>query len=183
MAKPRGFETVRDMVMSMAVVGAVVAGLFLVVVWQRPEVQGSIRPVVDVSGLVDQVDVNGPFHVQEPTNLPAGWTPNSAWFDTAAESGALNGSVLHLGYVTPSDSYAEVKQTDGDAAYAIDQWADAGIKTGTVELGGNEWTQLESQETGTKALVIKRGPSGSVLTLVTGKADWPELEQLAKSLQ
>ncbi|MEO8329607.1 MAG: DUF4245 family protein [Candidatus Nanopelagicales bacterium] len=187
MAKLRGFETVRDMVLSMAVVGAVVAALFLVVVWQRPEVQGAIRPTVDASGLVAQVNVNGPFVALQPANLPTGWEANSAWFDTEAESGALGGALLHVGYITPTGSYAEVKQTNGDPSYALQQWTDGGVDAGSVVINGERWTRLESADSGTKALEItpdsKAGGHDSLsLVVVTGKADWPELEQLASSL-
>ena len=181
--KPRGFETVRDMVLSMAVVGAVVLGLYAVVAWQRPEVQGSIRPAVDVAGVVDQVDVSGPFPVLRPTELAAGWTATSAWFEGPSETGALGGSVLHVGYTTPSGSYAEVKQTDGDYAVAVREWADDATDAGTVWVKGSHWSRLADSETGTKALVVTRDVGPKVVVLVTGKADWPELQELAASLK
>jgi len=171
------------MVLSMSLVGVVVLGLFLVVVWQRPEVQGSIRPPVDVAGMVDQIQVSGPFPVLEPTTLPAGWTPTSAWFEDPAETGALDGSVLHIGFVTASGSYAEVKQTDGDTTEALAEWADAAVPTGTTSIGGITWQRLESTETGKKALSRTFGPKGRTFVLVTGKADWPELQELAGSLK
>jgi hypothetical protein len=184
MAKtPRGFETVRDMVLSMALVGAVVFALYAVVAWQRPEVQGSIRPAVDVTGVVDQVQMSGPFPVRQPTDLPDGWSPTSAWFEGPGETAGLGGSVLHVGYTTPSGSYAEVKQTDGDAGFAVKEWAGGATEVGTVQIKGSEWTRLESADTGAKALTVTREGKPDVLVLVTGKADWPELERLAASVR
>jgi len=191
--KPRGFETLRDMVWSMAVVGGVVLAIFLVVVWQRPEVQGDIRPLVDVEGLINQVTVTDPFPVEQPQDLATGWTANSAWFEGSTDWPGLDGSVLHLGYVTPSGSYAEVKQTNGDRDYAVNEWADGGEVIGVVDVDGRTWQRLESTDTGKQALVLQpesdgksgvtSGSKNTSTVIVTGKADWPELETLAASLE
>jgi len=187
--KPRGFESIRDMVLSMLVVGAVAFGLYAVVAWQRPEVQGAVRPAVDTAGVVDAVRKSGSFQVLEPAGLPDGWSATSAWYQDSGSTGALAGSVLHVGYTTPTGSYAEVRQTDGDPTYAVSEWADGGAVVGTVGINGQQWQRLESQSSGTKALtrtVVSRThaePSAKTFVLVTGKADWPELEQLAAALK
>jgi len=176
------------MVWSMAVVGGVVLAIFAVVVWQRPEVQGDIRPSVDVEGLINQVTLTDPFPVEQPQDLPSGWTANSAWFESSTDWPGLDGVVMHVGYVTPSGSYAEVKQTNGDHDYAVGEWADGGDVVGVVDIDGRSWQRLESSATGKQALVLvsdsvdpsqaKKAPT----VIVTGKADWPELEELAASL-
>ena len=182
MAKPRGRETVSDMVRSLAVVGAVVAALFLVVVWQRPEVQGDVRSPVDVAGAVGAVQTSGPFPVLAPAP-PASWTPTSAWFEP--NSADVPGAVLHVGYQTASGSYAEVRQTDAALEDAVSAWADYGVPTGEqTELAGLTWQRVESDRTGRRALVTSRSTGdGAVAVVVTGKADWPELEVLAGSLR
>jgi hypothetical protein len=182
MAKPRGRETVADMVRSLAVVGAVVAALFLVVVWQRPEVQGDIRPPVDVAAAVAAVQSTGPFPVLAPSP-PDSWTATSAWFEPSSPD--VSGGVLHVGYETASGSYAEVKQTDADRADAVAAYADRGVPAGgQVELSGLTWQRLESERSGRRALVASRPTDdGAVVLVVTGKADWPELEALAGSLR
>lgn len=178
--RPRGFETTRDMVLSMAVVGAVVLGLFWMVAWQRPEVQGPIRPAVDVEQVFTDVRLGDTFAVVEPTDLPEGWVPTSAWFDTDAVSGAIGGGVLHVGYVTPDGSYAEVRQTDGDADAAVDDWVEGATPVADVVVGGQTWTVVESEQTGQQALVAtERG----VTVVLTGKASQDELEELAASLR
>lgn len=187
--KPRGFETLRDMVWSMAAVGGVVLAIFVVVVWQRPEVQGEIRPTVDVDGLINQVNLTDPFPVEQPQDLPTGWAANSAWFESSADWPGLDGSVMHLGYVTPNGSYAEVKQTNGDRDYAVDEWADDGTVVGVVDIDGRTWERLESTATGKQALLLQSERDGknqakkAPTVLVTGKADWPELETLAAALE
>ena len=182
--KPRGFETVRDMLLSMALVGAVVVALYLVVAWQRPEVQGPIRPPVDVSGIIDGVAPTAAFPVLRPTGLPSEWSPTSAWYQPASENGDLEGARLHVGYQTTSGAYAEVEQSDGDVKAAIANFADGGAPVDTVTLAGRQWQRLESSESGTRALVVLDPPKHEpAVVVVTGTADWPELEQLAKSLR
>jgi hypothetical protein len=176
----RGFETVRDMVLSMAVVGAIVLVGFWFVAWQRPEVQGPIRQAVDVEQVFADVRLGDGFAVQEPVGLPEGWTPTSAWFDTEEVSGAINGGVLHVGYLTPDGSYAEVRQTDGDADEAVDEWVDGAVPVGEASVGDVTWQVVESAATGKQALVkTERG----VTVVVSGKAEQTELEVLAGSLR
>lgn len=184
MAKPRGRETVSDMVRSLAVVGAVVAALFLVVVWQRPEGQGAdVRNPTDVAGVVAAVQATGPFDVLVPRALPPGWDATSAWYEP--DDPDVDGGVLHVGYVTPSGSYAEVKQTDGERSEAVSGWTGDGVVTGgTVELAGLTWERVESEDTDRLGLVAERPTGdGPVVLVVTGKAGWAELEELAASLR
>lgn len=170
------------MVLSLAVVGVVVAATFWMVAWQRPEVQGPIRPAVDVEQIVAQVRAGGLFAVWEP-QVTDDWTATSGWFDTAAVSG-VDGGVLHLGFLTPAGSYAEVKQTDADAATAKRAWAEGATDVGTVAINGARWQRLESPTTGRQALVLERDDQHPAVTVVvTGKADAAELEQLAASLR
>lgn len=184
MARPRGRETVTDMLRSMAVVGVVVAGLFLVVWWQRPEGLGpDVRTPVDPAGVVAAVRLTDPFPVLEPTRLPDGWTPTSAWFEP--DDATTDAAFLHLGYTTPDGSYAEVRQTHAPRDDVVPDWTDHGSPTGSpVVLAGLTWTRLESADTGKRALVSVRGSGHDrAVVVVTGKADWPELEQLAASLR
>ena len=178
--RPRGFETTRDMVLSMAVVGAVVFAGFWFVAWQRPEVQGSALPLVDVEQVFTEVRLGDTFPVMEPVGLSDGWTPTSAWFDTEQVSGDVGGGVLHVGYLTPAGSYAELRQTDGDAAAAVDDWVDGAVPAGDVQIGDATWQLVESEETGKQGIVLtERG----VTIVVTGKAEQGELEELAGSLR
>ncbi len=164
----------------MAVVGAVVLAVFWMVAWQRPEVQGPVRPMVDVEQVFADFRLGDTFPVREPVDLPDGWTATSAWFDTEQVSGTIGGGVLHVGYLTPNGSYAEVRQTDGDADEAVDEWVDGAGSVGDVQIGDATWTLVESEETGKQGLVLtERG----VTIVVTGKAEQGELEELASSLR
>lgn len=169
------------MVLSMALVGAIVLALFWMVAWQRPEVQGPIRQAVDVGQVFDDLRVAEPFPVLEPTALPDGWTPTSAWFEPSTVSSDIDGGVLHVGYLTPTGSYAEVRQTDGNADEALAEWVgDRTEPVGSVEIAGQKWSLTESDETGKQALVLQ---NGATTVVVTGKAAQDELETLAASLR
>jgi hypothetical protein len=172
----RGLETVGDMVRSLAVVGAFVLVLFLVVWWQRPEAQGPVDRPVDVTDVFAGAAISAGFPVLEPTGLPDGWSATSAWVQGPTASG-VGGVVVHAGYLTPAGSYAEVKQTDGRLATAVADWTDDAGRTGTTTLAGRTWQTWESPTR--KALVLQ---DGEVTRVVTGKADWPELQVLASSL-
>jgi hypothetical protein len=178
--KRRGFETVRDMVLSIALVGLVVLGVFWVVAWQRPEVQGPVRPEVDVEQVFSDVRVNDPFAVLEPTGLPDGWEPTCAWFEPAAVNSEIDGGVLHVGYVTPDRSYAEVRQTNGDRSEAVAEWVDDATRIDTATVGGREWAVVASDETDKIGLVSSHADT---IVVVTGKASLAELEELAASLR
>ncbi|MCK7531713.1 MAG: DUF4245 domain-containing protein [Marinilabiliales bacterium] len=123
-------------------------GVFWMVAWQRPEVQGPIRPEADVEQVFTDVRVGDTFPVLEPVDLPDGWTPTSAWFDSEQVSGVVGGGVLHVGYLTSEGSYAELRQTDGDRAAAVDEWVDGAVRTGEVQVGDGVWDLVESEETG-----------------------------------
>jgi hypothetical protein len=180
--RPRGFETVRDMVLSMALVGAVVAALFLVVEWQRPEVQGSIRPPVDVAGVVQGAAISAPFPVLAPTGVPDAWTPTSAWYEPAAGNGTLGGDLLHVGYETATGQYAEVMQSNGNSAIALHDFADDGSSQDKVTINGRPWQQRESAS-GTRSLMLLDTQHTAPIVIVDGTAGWDDLQQLASSLR
>jgi hypothetical protein len=175
----RGLESVRDIVLSMALVGLAVVAIYLVVVWQRPEVQGPIRQDPDVAQLVGEVKGSGALPALRPRSLADSWEPTSAWFQTADVSD-VGGAVLHVGYLTPAGSYAEVNQTDGELTAALNEWMDADPQAvGSVTIAGQRWQQFETSDQ--TALVLRQPKSLKVV--VTGKAQLAELEQLADSLR
>jgi hypothetical protein len=169
------------MLLSMALVAVVVLALFWFVAWQRPEVQGPIRPDVDVAQVFDDFRVAEPFPVLEPRGLASGWTPNSAWFEPADVADNIDGGLLHVGYVTPAGSYAEIRQTDGDRQAAVAEWVDDAEHVDAVSIGSRNWDVVESPDTGKRALVTTTDKGTTVV--VTGKASFDELQQLADSLR
>lgn len=163
--------TLRDMVWSMAVVLGVVA-LLLIVTW-RPQ-PDPIR-VVDGSGAIAFAAVQSEVPVLAPQGLADQWRLTSARWEPTEES--LREPVLHLGYVTPGDEYAQVTQSVvGDEAYVAEQ-TDEGRVTGVRAVAGREWEQRESDRRRSLVATID-----GATVIVTGTAEWVELESLVGSL-
>lgn len=175
-SRPRGRETVRDMAWSLAVVGIFVVLVAGVVAWQRSAVPNQALRNVDVAGTLAGAAPTAGFPLWQPAGLAAGWRPTSAWSEGPVSSG-VGGVVVHLGYLTPQGSYAEFRQTDGNRTLAITNWTGGAVHTGSTTIDGRRWQTWQSPTQ--RALVLD---SGTVTRVVTGKAQWPELQELAGSL-
>ncbi len=164
-------QTVGDMVRSMAVVLALVA-LIMLVSW-RPQPE-AVR-VVDVAPVAMLAGSQATFPVQAPAGLPSGWRPTSARWEPTEMSGS--DPVLHIGYVTPSDQYAQVSQSVNGTAGYVDEQTDGGLPQGQSSIAGTTWERREG--TDRRSLVLA---ADGVVTVVSGGASWAELEALAGSL-
>ncbi len=104
-SKRRGSETVRDMVISMAVLGLGVA-LLLLVTW-RPD-KPTYTPVspVEVSKVAQQ-DAN--FQLFLPV-VPNNWRATTAWLEPLSNSN----DHWHMSYVIDESRYIGFEQTDGN---------------------------------------------------------------------
>jgi hypothetical protein len=170
-ANRRMRQTVGDMVRSMAVVLAVVAAIWLLA-W-RPDPEPV--KVVDTTQVVTLAAMQAEFPVQAPAGLPGTWQATSARWEPTAESDAA--PVLHLGYVTPSDAYAQVSQSTADSRRYLAEQTAQGEPAGTRDVAGSTWAVYETDER--RSLVRD---DGVTVTVVSGSADWPELTALAASL-
>jgi hypothetical protein len=164
-------QTVGDMVRSMAVVLALV-GLIMLVSW-RP--QPEAVKVVDVLPAVTLASMQATFPVAAPTGLSDGWRPTSARWKPTAKSGSA--PVLHIGFVTPADAYAQVTQSVTDTAGYVDEQTDGGLPMGQSTIAGTTWQRLEGID---RRSLLLRGDG--VMTIVSGGASWDELTTLAASL-
>ena len=165
-------QTIGDMIRSMAVVMAVVVVIVLLA-W-RPEPEAV--KVVDPTSAVMLASVEAEFPVFSPTGLADGWRPTSArWEPTAQSDGE---PVLHIGYVTPADQYAQVSQSQARSAGYLAEQTARGEAAGSAQVAGATWERLESSDR--RSLVRA---DGDVLTIVSGTAEWAELAALAASLE
>lgn len=160
------------MVRSMAVVLAVVVVIVLFT-W-RP--QPDPIKVVQTAPVVQMAAAQAAFPVAAPTNLPEGWRPTSARWEPTEASGDI--PVLHLGYVTPSEQYAQVTQSTASSDRYLAEQTDKALATGTTDIAGTIWQTYERKAR--RSLV--RSADG-VQTIVSGSAPWEELAILAASLQ
>ena len=168
------------MVRSLAVVLVLVLAIGLLALRSS----GGDVKTVDYQSLLSTARASAPYDLLAPTGLD-GWRATSVRYDPA-ESGATEATVWHIGFYTPAKRYAGVDESNGPAADFIDEITQGATTTlSTVRLGTIDWTRYEGggdagTDDETRALVAQ---SNGVTTLVSGSAEWPELEQLATSLR
>ena len=123
-SKKRGYETVRDMVVSMAVLGAGVA-LLLLVTW-RPD-QPNYTPVspLEVSEIAQQ-DANFKLFIPD---TPENWAATTAWIEPLSNSF----DHWHMSYVIDETRYVGFEQTDGNEDLLLNPRI--GQKLETVNVG------------------------------------------------
>jgi hypothetical protein len=169
---------VLDMVRSMAVVLLLVGVVALITF--RPTGDDSVR-VVDYASELASARVAAPYVVLAPADLD-GYRATSVRF-TATD----DGTVWHLGFVSPLDEYVGLDQTDGAEDDFIDELTEGASPVGgadsDVELGGRTWERFDGggDTDGERVRGLVTSDSGSTV-LVSGTADWPELEAMAAAL-
>ena len=171
----RGRETVRDMVISMAVVGLGIAALMLVT-W-RPKPEAQVR-VIDWKPAATAAQSASQYPVATPVGLSDQWRATSARFEVEPQSAGK--PVWHVGYVTPNNAYAAIEQSDADPSVFISRTVDGGRPDGEVVVGGRPWQSYGPGANGFRSLVRSEGSS---TIIVTGSADSAELTALAAALQ
>lgn len=165
-------QTAVDMVRSMAVVLVVVFAIVLLA-W-RPEPEAV--KVVETSSTVELAARDAQFPIVAPAGLVQGWRATSVRWEPTEESESE--PVLHIGYVTPGDQYAQVSVAPVIAESFLDEQTANGAPTGTQAVGDATWERWESTKRRSLVLI-----EGSVATVVSGGAEWSELIALAESLE
>lgn len=173
-ATTRGKETVRDMVLSLAAIGVVVAGIY----WFGIPHDDNKDPVktVDYSVELGTARRAAPYPVAapEPGSLPRGWRATSVTYRPVGKDGAA----WHLGFLNPDNEYAAVEQSDSRAAAFVDSVTQRAKKTGdTQQVGDDRWDRYA----GPKYDALVHAEQG-VTTVVTGTAPYPQLAELADKL-
>lgn len=169
-------KTVADMIRSMAVVLAVVFVIVLLAWRPTPDAVTVIDPGPAIALAVASAD----FPVSAPSTLVEEWRPTSARWEPTADS--LGIPVLHLGYVTPSDEYAQVSQGRVATEPFLDEQTSGGAATGTREVAGVTWQTWEAEDRRSLVLIDESAADGPVVTIVSGTGEWSEVEELARSL-
>lgn len=165
-------QTAVDMVRSMAVVLVVVFAIVLLA-W-RPEPEAV--KVVETAATVELAAQDAQFPIVAPAGLAQGWRATSVRWEPTEESESE--PVLHIGYVTPGDQYAQLSVAPVVAESFLDEQTANGAPTGTQAVGDATWERWESAKRRSLVLI-----DGSVATIVSGGAEWTELITLAESLE
>jgi Protein of unknown function (DUF4245) len=188
MANARLRTTVRDMVISLAVIAAPIA----VVLAVEPSKSGDPVHPIDTASYQSQLEAARqylPFTVLGPAGLPATWKLTSEYYQPPGDGAAD----WHLGYLTPTGDYVSLEETTQSVdGFLADQHSDAS-QSAAVQIAGTgagATPQTWQRYTGTKpsalSTVLFHSDSGGkapVNVIVTGSAPLAQLEQFAAALR
>ncbi|MEU8822544.1 DUF4245 domain-containing protein [Streptomyces sp. NPDC048636] len=178
----RGKETVRDMLLSMAAIGAVAAGIY---VFQIPhddsDKDGGVK-TVDYRVELRTARRAAPYPVAAPGSgsLPKGWRATSVTYTPGNTGGAGGGTAAwHLGFLDAEREYVAVEQSDGKPTAFIENVTQRARATKDVQrIDDRKWVRYEGAKY--DALVCReRG----VTTVVTGTASRAHLTKMAAALE
>ena len=170
-------KTVGDIIRSMGIVGGII-GLVLLVTWRPPP--DPVREV-DSAPIAIGVAAAADFPVLYP-DVPEGWRSTTARFSPTPESG--DDPVWFNGWVTPSDGYAAVIQSQETDSKFISEQTLGGQDAEDVPADLNDavkgWdTYISSDGTQRSFVQVENG----VTTIVTGTLEWSDLASFAATLR
>jgi hypothetical protein len=161
---------VRDMVLSMAVIGAVVAVIYVFI--PHDENQDPVKPVDYRIELVTAQRAAS-YPVLAPQGLAQGWKPTSVSFDRQ------KGEAWHLGFLDPDRRYVAVEQSTQPRGKYVPAVTQQAKNTGRTELvNGEPWQRWEGEKY--DALVREEA---NWTTVVTGSAPMASLRAMAEALE
>ncbi len=172
--------TVRDMLISLAVIAVPIAVVLVI----EPSKSGDPVHVIDAASFQTTVSAARqaePFPVLAPSGLPATWRLTSAYYQPAG-AGAAD---WHVGYLTPSGGYASLEQTAQPlAAFLSGQHSNAEPST-AVQIPGatpDVWQRYTgTTPSGLRTILYHADAEATVI--VAGSAPLDELKQLAAALR
>jgi hypothetical protein len=170
--KKRGTQTVRDMVLSLAVILLAAGVIYLFIPHDADK-----DPVKTVDYGVELATARraAPYPLVAPQGLPKDWRATSVSYDASSDKG---GAAWHLGFLTGKDQYAAVEQSDARPTSYIEkvtQGAEQTDRSRTID--GDRWVRWS----GAKYDALVRRSDGWT-TVVTGTAPVDELAELAGAL-
>ncbi|MFI0774884.1 DUF4245 domain-containing protein [Streptomyces sp. NPDC021212] len=175
----RGKETVRDMVLSLTVIGVVAAAIYVFGIPHGDGDKGKGVKTVDYRVEVDTARRAAPYPVAAPEkgSLPKGWRATSVTYQpgTTEEKGAA----WHLGFLDQNEEYIAIEQSDGKPVPFIeDVTQQARATKAKQKIGGHEWVRYEGDK---YDALVRREPG--VTTVVTGTASYGQLARMAAALK
>ena len=167
----RGGGSVRDLVLSLLVVLAIVGAIVLAA---PRESDNPVRTIDYTSSLADARRTS-PFDVVAPVGLSPQWRATSVRTDHRD-----NTTHWHVGFVTPKDEYASVEQSDRAPAPFVGEMTERGQTQGVLQIAGRTWIKTYSSLRNHRAFW---NTTEGVSTVVGGTASWDELEALTGALR
>lgn len=171
-AKKRKASTGRDMLLSLAVVGAAIA-IFVLLLPKTPHAK--VTPV-DYLPAARELARDTTLPIYAPQPLPAGWQANYVRLSNAPDG-------LHIGFVLDTKKFARLDESaKPDPAF----YSSSHVPTQKAS-GSSPLTGFELRESGGHVALVKQFSGGGVLTVSDGgtasSATLSELVTIAKSLQ
>jgi hypothetical protein len=167
----RGKQTIRGMFQSMAVIGVVVAGIYMLVPHDE-----NADPIRTVDYRVELVTAQraAPYPVVAPDGLDKGWRATSVTFERA------KAHAWHLGFLDPQDQYVAVEQSTARPAdkYVREVTHDAVRTDRTEQVAGRAWQFWDGPKYDALVLTDDRAT-----TVVTGTAGPERLAEMAAALK
>nr|WSZ98159.1 DUF4245 domain-containing protein [Streptomyces sp. NBC_00857] len=170
MAGMRGKQTVRDMFLSMVVIGMVVAAIYVFIPHDE-----TATPVKAVDYRVELLTARraAPYPVLAPVGLPEKWKPTSVTYKRQ------DGDAWHLGYLDPDGQYVAVEQSAAPPRKYVPEVTQQATDTGrTQQVAGEAWQRWKGPKY--DALVRR---DGDATTVVTGTASYERLAEMAAALK
>ncbi|WP_181957663.1 DUF4245 domain-containing protein [Streptomyces paludis] len=166
----RGRQTVRDMFLSMAVIGLVVAAIYMFI---PHDDKGDPVRAVDYRVELATARRAAPYPVVAPAELAGEWKPTSVTYKRQS------GDAWHLGFLDPDGEYVAVEQSTAPPKKYVHDVTQKAVDTGeTQRVAGEEWQRWE----GPKYSALVR-PGDAVTTVVTGTASYERLAEMAAALE
>lgn len=162
--------------MAMAACLLVVLAIYVI----TPRSNEELLPTVDYGSQLWAMRNEAPFTSHSPEGLPALWRPTSSRLH-GMDSDGKKPVAWHLGFVTPSDEYAALEQSNEKASEYIPRMTNSSKVVGTQQINGVAWTKYHRKDK--KANSLARTLPDGVSLVVTGTASYEELTILAASLK
>ncbi|MFE2250058.1 DUF4245 domain-containing protein [Streptomyces lavendulae] len=166
----KGKQTVWDMVRSLAVIGVVVAGIYIFL----PH-DDSADPTRTVDYRVETITARraAPYPVAAPVGLPKEWRATSVTYERK------DANAWHLGFLDPDRQYVSVEQSsDASVKYVAGVTRGAKATGQTQQVGDRAWERWDGEKY--DALVLQQQ---GYVTVVTGTASFEQLGSMAAALE
>ncbi|WP_083982498.1 DUF4245 domain-containing protein [Actinomadura hibisca] len=144
-----------------------------------PRSTEEVLPTVDYQSQLWAMRNDAPYTVHAPEGLPAGWRPTSSRLTGLGKPGEP--VAWHLGFVTPTDQYAALEQSNEKASEYVKRMTNNKNSSGTQQVAGQTWTRYFRKDKKQNSLA-RTLPDG-VSLVVAGTASYEELAVLAASLK
>lgn len=179
--KPRGSETIGDMVRSLAVL---LIPVLAFLAWYTVTPDDPVE-AIDWRAALAQARSEAPYPVLAPEGLPEGegfWIPTRARWASAEQVVAddVGGNHWMVGFLDPSEIYIALHQTDAPHIPTVQKLSREGVTDGERDINGQTWQQRVSEDDRTRTLVLEED---GLTTLVVGDTGYDQLAAFAGTLE